>query len=673
MQVSFQNLTLSFSADLTHLASLRQGGAELLHANQQPLFCLRARDAGGTARLFSAADAIATADEAGLHYQFHELTVDLSVTGGEQLCLAFSVENRSALALEYIDLPSVTFAGALRANGGSCAVVSSYNEGLLVEDWQLKNSMTDPEYPSQGNYMMYPYMLSAPFTMWLYGGQGLLMSVQDAADGPKGLDFLCGPSSTQFRTRLFLGGQPGGSIPGGITVTWQHFTGDWQDGAAIYRRSFCGSTAIPTLRQAPVPDWYKNDLPLVITYPVRGIHDMDEMTPNKLFPYHNVLPIVEELAQKTGAKIMVLLMHWEGTAPWAPPYVWPPFGGAELFCDFMHQLHASGHLLGVYCSGFGFTEQSNLIAEYNTERQIQENGLAAGFCRAPDGSLPHSRICTGQRSGYDICPASGTGKAILNDALAPLLASGVDYIQALDQNHGGGMYFCYGSDHGHPPVPGSWMTVASLELLRSWKAAAPATLLGCESAAAQAYMDPLRLSDNRYELCWMLGKPIPLYAFLYHEYLHNFMGNQVCCPIEDSTAGLLYRIGYSFAAGDLITLVLNDDGQVMFHWGMRDFSRTPDRDTVIAFCAALQKCQRENPALFRDARMQKPQPYSCAAVTLALKETDRTITDKAVLSTAWQVEDKAVQLFVNHTDRPQPVMLADGRSFTVPALDAVVM
>ena len=136
-----------------------------------------------------------------------------------------------------------------------------------------------------------------------------------------------------------------------------------------------------------LPRWYE-DAPIVVSYPVRGLFDTDEITPNKLFPYENAMPFIDELARKTNARIMVLLMHWEGTAPWAPPFVWPPYGGEEALRTFIDKLHAHGHLIGVYLSGIGFTEKSNLM-DYDCTKLIEEGGYKRDFVVSPEG-----RDCT---------------------------------------------------------------------------------------------------------------------------------------------------------------------------------------------------------------------------------------------------------------------------------------
>ncbi len=678
-------LKLALTDDMTAIRSLicqsANGTRELLGVEQKPLYLLRARTRQGETVLFSPAEAEISKQNNTLLFRHPEVTVKVTIqTDAENIRWSFALENRSDLALEFIDLPNISFGGKLRENGGDCAIVSAYNEGALIENSDRKTYLTDPEYPSRGTYMMYPYMVFAPISMWLFGKEGLLMSVLDEKLSPKGLDFQCSPESTRFRTRLFLGGNYGTDIDNGIEIVWTYFTGDWQKGAEIYREYVYKHTYLEPISKANLPDWYTNDMPLVITYPVRGIHDMDEMKPNKLFPYENVLPLVDEFAKKTGAKIMVLLMHWEGTAPWAPPYVYPPFGGEEMFRDFMNKLHERGDLLGVYCSGLSMTEQSNLIESYNLSDKIISERLNEGFSKAPDQTINKSKICEGQRSGYDICAASEMGKKTLNEALAPLLESGVDYVQALDQNHGGGMYFCYANDHGHAPMPGSWMTDTSRELLQGWRKLAPNTLLGCESAAAEPYINELRLSDNRYELCYIIGKAIPLYSFIYHKYLHNFMGNQICCYLENTTRSVLYRIAYSFAAGDMITFVINEDGKIMFSWGVRDFSVLPDRETVISFCRELHRVHKAYPTLFRDAEMRVPFDYTCEMIEMGSYK-DSILREKAVLSSAWNVDGKIVQLFVNFTDKPQTVTLAstDGllnlqsNTFTVEAANAVAL
>ena len=330
-------------------------------------------------------------------------------------------------------------------------------------------------------------------------------------------------------------------------------------------------------------------------------------------------------------------------------------------------------MLGVYCSGFGYTTKSRLVDDYAPVDYYEKNGLAAGMCAGPDGSII-SKICTAQREGYDVCPASPVGRKLLDEAYAPLFEeSGLDYVQILDQNHGGGQYFCYAKDHGHPPAPGAWMTKSMQDMLGGWNEKAPAMLFGCESAAAEPFIGNLRFSDNRFELNYFTGRPVPLYAYLYHEYLRNFMGNQVCGDLRGDRETLCHRIGYSFAAGDCLTLVLSPDGRIQSYWGQRDLSDLPNEGKVLTFIRNLTRFYREEakPYLYA-GRMIPALPVECPERELIGNWGTRRFTLPILHSTAWETEDgRRAQILVN-PEAWDVECLVGGVKMTVPALSAKI-
>ncbi|MBQ9783213.1 MAG: hypothetical protein IJW44_01695 [Clostridia bacterium] len=685
----FGSSALTVGVDFAHarIESLRIGGTERL-CGRVPLFRLRLRNRAGEATVLSATDAASVREtEDGAIYggfpgELEALSVRVSL-GEEQDGVAWRVAVDPGSAqyfVEWVDFPAVNLPPLAENNtkGDGGAVLIPYNEGALVTDLERREQSsfryTEPEYPSMGSYFLFPNMVSSQMMAYLWEDAGLYVGAHDPRRGVKGLDFYGEGEGVTLRLRLFCGVAFGETFSTDYPILWAATEGRWESAAERYRAWFEGAlpTGVRKLREnESLPEWYA-DNPLVVSYPVRGKHDMDEMVPNRYYPYVNALPELDEIRRATDSRLLVLLMHWEGTAPWAPPYVWPPFGGTEAFQEFGEQLHRRGDLLGVYCSGFGFTEQSNLIASYNCRADYEARGLERGMCAAPDGEVWISKICTGQRSGYDICPASEVGRAILDEAYAPLFENGLDYVQILDQNHGGGQYFCYSREHGHPPAPGPWMTEKMQEMLSDWNRKAGKTLFGCESAAAEPFIGNLLFSDNRFELNYRMGRPVPLYAYLYHEYVRNFMGNQVSCPFrcpEEDT--LRYRLAYAFSAGDCMTQVLRHDGELLSHWGQKDFSYAPDREKTLRLIANLTRFYREQakPYLL-DGRMIPTLPTECGSVTY--ESSMGAVTLPRLLLSAWESPDGSrAQLLVNPEDDAVTCQV-DGTPVTVPPLSAIL-
>ena len=636
------------------IVSLISGGKQFLKT-RLPLLNLQLRS-GEKTEILNSDDAkdidICKADDiVTIKYDFDDLVVSASLIFSNRIEANFSFKNHTGMYVEWVDFCQYAIPNDLVARGGSGKIVVDVNEGLLLEDISLKEQFypykyRPMNYPSEGLYSMFPAVIQSQFLSYYDDTAGIYMAAEDSERSIKGIDIGPLDDAIKMQFRLYPGinaDEADYNLPFNLVIDF--FKGDWHNAAELYRTWFEANlpenlTAIE--ENKTLPEWY-SDSPLVVTYPVQGIHDTDPSGPNRLFPYNNALPYLEEIGEATGSRVMSVLMHWEGTAPWAPPYVWPPVGGAEMLADFGKELHKRDYILGVYCSGISYTLQSN-INDFNMQKEFDENNLSQYMCASPTGELI-SKTCQAQRKSYDMCISQDFTKNVLLEEARKMASCGLDYIQILDQNHGGTPYFCFSDKHGHPAVPGKWMVDHMTDFLKKLKSiVGEKVLLGCESAAAESYLPYMNLSDNRFNLNGYVGKFIPLYGYIYHKYLQNFSGNSVCSldifDIKRSPDSYLLRAAHSFLAGDFMTLVINQDGQIAWAWGERDFSYLPDRKAVLNFIKSATAYKRGvGKKYLTFGSMIKPCKVVSDTVLMYKTNQERYTEYQKVLTTAWKSSD----------------------------------
>lgn len=577
----------------------------------------------------------------------------------DAFCLRLRIKNSTADLIEWVEFPAFSVENYLDGSKQS-AMLWMFNEGVLVHcDKQNTWPYEEPHYPDRGITGLFPNMVESQFMAYLFNDGGLYIGCHDEKCGVKQIDFYHQDERIKIQLRLYSNACYGEDFSMDYDIVLRFFKGEWQDACDIYRAWYESVSTVSKIENTvELPAWYQES-PLVVALPIRGAHDQAEMSPTRFYPYDNLLKEVERIANQTKSKLLVHLMHWEGSAPWAPPYVWPPYGGEQAFKAFSDKLHAMGHYLGVYCSGFSWTQQSRLIPEYNREEEFEKNNLQEEMSVSIEQVLEYTNICDSQRSGYHFCATSKYLREVIQKETDAMFNAGIDFVQLLDQNHGGCTYFCYSKTHGHPHAPGVWQVDEVNHILTDLLTGE--RVFGCESAAAEPFIGNLRFNDNRWTYAELAGEAVPAYAYIYHSRVNNFMGNQSCCPFRLMECDYLYRLTYSFLAGDMLTIVLDDDGDIMHFWGAaKTMSEKPEQESCFKLIENMNAWRVVAKEYLCYGDMVKTSLYECDEfmdfiVQRRLGDCVKRV--EKVLSNAFSHNNKKAEFFVNYTKQPVKIKL----------------
>jgi len=369
--VAYEDDAISFAIDANkgHLLSFKNGREFLVEDEKKSLFFLQFRNTTGAPLLFSSSQAtefearredmvnetrftLAFNKIAPKAFYDREINATVSINCPHNTGMTYwkiDVDFKSVPfleKLEFIEFPCVTVPNEFPSEGGELELFWPFSEGCLVDDPGFRLHLYRPvEYPTGGWYGLYPGPLQMQYMSLQSPQGGLYYAAHDAKHNPKEIEYLKTPKGVKLIYKVFTGAAKG-SYHMEYPMLLGGFEGDWYEAARIYREfaTSDGVITTPKLKDNPkMVDWMKKS-PVVSTYAVRGEgHHAGPTQPNKLYPYENVLPHLARYQKEFGTDILNILMQYEGTSPWSPPYVWPPMGGEKAFREYVNALHAQGN------------------------------------------------------------------------------------------------------------------------------------------------------------------------------------------------------------------------------------------------------------------------------------------------------------------------------------------
>lgn len=599
-----------------------------------------------------------------------KITVFVKDLDGNKKAFRIKVDNNTENIIEYINFPTVSVECNMKSNGGEDTLFWPSMEGVIIDNTSNKNSKFIEDTLGAGYCGITPGAATMQYMAFFSPNGCFYYGAHDKDCNLKDFEYrFISENKVEFICQLYPGGCKSYEMPYDMIIA--SFDGDWQDAAEIYREWLENSGMdLPKklFERDDLPAWME-DSPVTFLYSVRGAADTDrdeKMCPNEYYPYTNILPLLDYYSEKMDCKLLPLLMHWEGSAPWATPYIWPPFGDFENFKQMRDSIHERGHVLGLYASGLGITTQSVTLSSYDITEEYENGGWKE--CTARDiNDEPIFTDLAFVRSGYDVCPSCEKVKDVMVKEMLKVAEADIDYFQAFDQNLGGLPRLCWSENHNHPAAPGKWISDEMSDLFdrmnKAIKNAGKNMAMGCELAASETAMKHLPLNDARWFTGFRQGIPVPAYSYLYHEYINNFMGNQNgvqnMLNYDAAPENLLYRTAYSFLAGDMLTIMLGLNGKISWGWCADPYGSYPDSEPIIEFIKNANKWRTGfTKKYLRYGKMLKCGPADSAKNAAAVYADGRELIENTVLTRKYQAQDgTTAQFYVNRTTSPQKLKI----------------
>jgi len=493
------------------------------------------------------------------------------------------LDNPTTMWIGHVQFPIVEVPFDSNPTEENCSyILSSLYDGVLagpVKPGMVGGTWRGARYdsPEMWRTTNYPRECTTQLMAYYNAAGGLYVACAD----PNGLPKLLAPIMANDGVTMGLGHYPGTRGPGKTKLAYDvvlgTFHGDWYAAAEIYRnwaarQPFC---ARKLTQRNDVPKWIQESL-VTFAFPLRGETDADPavaLNP-EYAPATNALPYFDKLAQALDSPVMPIVFNWENAGPWAQPESFPPVGGADAMRAFMTKAKAKGWHPSIYGDGLHW-----IIAQRNTGYDgmpyFRSHGGESAIVHQWNGNPTGS---DNWRKSYVTCVATATGRKMVVDMTRRMAELGPDIIQQFDQ--GVGPVACYASDHGHPPVPGPWMTEGFSSLLKEDKAAArsvnPAVATSCEGGPPEIFLQDFDLWDSRIGGGGTLN--CPLYSFLYHEYLSGHAGAYLNSVNDEALRAACAR---ALVTGYIQSFTLRDKGQIEYDWDQPWDRAIPDQAAIL--------------------------------------------------------------------------------------------
>jgi hypothetical protein len=436
--------------------------------------------------------------------------------------------------------------------------------------------------PEAWRYNNYPGQSATAQLMAYYNDLGgLYLACDDPTGLPKFINLLIEDDGVTMGVGHYPATARQAEMKLPYNVVLGTFHGDWYAAAEIYRgwalkQDFC-KTRLADRKDAP--KWL-GDSPIGITFPMRGEADWDGPAKEnpEYSPATNALPYLEKLAQQLDSPLMPIIFNWEHAGPWVQPEAYPAVGGDAAMREFMAKAKEKGWHPVIYGDGLCWvTWQKN--TGYDGLPYFHSHGGDAAVIRKWDGEL--FEYVWPWRKNYMVCVGTEVGRQMVAGMTRKMAEFGPDVIQQFDQ--GPGPMACYATDHGHPPLPGPWMTEAFNGLLKEDLKAArsvdPSVAMSCEGAPPETWLQSFQIWDARVGTC-------PLFSFLYHEFAHGHEGFYTDRVNDEA---LRLSVARAVVTGYMVNFTLRDKGQIEYDWDQTWTRAVPDQAAILDWAKRINR------------------------------------------------------------------------------------